>query len=42
MMHVLGGKVEKADVVNTAKQSCWLTKKILEFLKEYQRKQLSG
>ena len=41
MMHVLGGKVEKADV-NTAKQSCWLTKKTPEFLKEYQRKQLSG
>ena len=29
-------------MMHTAKQSCWLTKKILEFLKEYQRKQLSG
>ena len=28
--------------INTAKQSCWLTKKTPEFLKEYQRKQLSG
>ena len=42
MMHVLGGKVEKADVANMVRQNCWLTKKTPAFSKTYQKKQSFG
>ena len=43
MMHVLGGKVEKADgTVNMVRQRCWLIRKTPRFSKVYLRRPSAG
>ncbi len=42
MMHVLGGKVEKAEVSEYGKTEVLIDKKDSKFLKMYQKRQSAG
>ena len=42
MMHVLGGKLKKQMSASMAKQNFWLTRRILQFSRMFQKRLLSG